>query len=86
MSRPAQPAPICEAIGWNIDCARKEAGLSQAQLAGMLGVSVNTLKSWLERFTGNVDNLCDIHQELGIPLWGLVPTPEEARELMEDEG
>ena len=84
MSRPAQPAPICEAIGWNIDCARRESGITQAEMADTLGVSITTLKGWFEKFTGNVDNLYNIHRMLSLPLWELVPTPEEARELMED--
>lgn len=84
MSRPAQPTPICEAIGWNIDCARREVGITKMGLAHTVGVSDNTLKCWLEKFSGNVDDLLEIHRILGVPLWELVPTPEEARELMED--
>lgn len=82
---PVGAKPIGEAIGWNMRAARIEAGLTQKELGIAIGASRCSVGRWeAECYDGGVDVLLKAHRALGVPLWGLVPTPEETEELMEE--
>ena len=77
---------INEAVGWNIRIAREGQGMTKGTLTERIGTAPATIYKWeREGFTGTVDQLYAIHKVLGLPLWELVPTSEEAMELMEGE-
>jgi transcriptional regulator with XRE-family HTH domain len=65
-------------FGQNLQKLRKEADLSQSQLAGLTGIPVKTIQSWeISRRTPRwIDMLARLAKGLKVPIESLVPEEE----------
>lgn len=72
------PLPLAKLLGGNIALLRKQRSMTQSQLAGALGIEIETLSKYergiLSPRIGHLEKLCAV---LEMPAWTLFVSAEE---------